>query len=479
MKQRLLKQSQSEQKGTILLETFRPPIVSVLGHVDHGKTSLLDAIRKTNVAQKEAGGITQSIGASVITTKEGKKITFVDTPGHAAFSKLRSRGAKVSDIVLLVVAADDGVKPQTKESLAIIKAEKLPFIVVFTKNDLPTANLEKVKGELEKEGVAFEGRGGDVIAVSVSAKTGQGIEELTQLISLLAEIREIKGDPSSQLEGIIVEANKDKRGILVSVIVYNGFLKRGMVIYSASLQVKVKSLFDANGIPVNEIIPGEPGRILGFSQIPVVGSKITSTKQDTKEELSQKHVGQGQLDGINIILKTKTAGSLEAVLENIPKGFYIVSSGVSELNESDILLAKSLNAKVFLFGLKIPNSIKSIASKEGVEIEAYQIIYELIERLQTILESGKKKIVGKAEVIATFPFENKIVAGCRVLEGKIRKNDRLVLIRNDQELGITKALSIRKGKDKVNEIKVGEEFGVIFDPQLDFRIGDVILSVDH
>ena len=471
-----MRQNQFDKTGSL-----RPPIVVVLGHVDHGKTTLLDYIRRTNIVQKEAGGITQRIGASVGITKEGKKITFIETPGHAAFANMRSGGTKVADVAILVVAADDGVKPQTKEALEYIFSAQIPFIVAATKIDLPSASIDKVRSDLEKEQVLFEGRGGDVPLLAVSGKTGQGIEELLEMINLVSELHEIKGNPEGVLEGVVIETGKDRRGVIISIVVREGTLRVGDQIVTDTQKAKVRGIFDFNEKPVKIIGPGEPALILGFSEAPSVGSKIWRLnektliqKVDEKKKLTEIKLGEGQ---IATILKAKNAGSLEAIIANLPKEIVVLFSGVGDVNESDVFLAKSSKAKIFAFESKISGSVKKLAETEDIDIETFNIIYKLFERFDELIKKAQIEILGKAEIIASFPYENKRVAGCRVLTGKISKTDDLRLVRDEKELGQIKVLSIKKGKDNIDLVKQGEECGVLFTPQLDFKIGDVIISV--
>ena len=471
-----MRQNQFDKTGSL-----RPPIVVVLGHVDHGKTTLLDYIRRTNIAQKEAGGITQRIGSSVGITKEGKKITFIDTPGHAAFANMRSGGTKIADVAILVVAADDGVKPQTKEALEYIFSAQIPYIVAATKIDLPSASIDKVRSDLEKEQVLFEGRGGDVPLLAVSGKTGQGIEELLEMINLVSELHEIKGNPEGVLEGVVIETGKDRRGVIISIVVREGTLRVGDQIVTDTQKAKVRGIFDFNEKPVKIIGPGEPALILGFSEAPSVGSKIWRLnektliqKVDEKKKLTEIKLGEGQ---IATILKAKNAGSLEAIIANLPKEIVVLFSGVGDVNESDVFLAKSSKAKIFAFESKISGSVKKLAETEDIDIETFNIIYKLFERFDELIKKAQIEILGKAEIIASFPYENKRVAGCRVLTGKISKTDNLRLVRDEKELGQIKVLSIKKGKDNIDLVKQGEECGVLFTPQLDFKIGDVIISV--
>ena len=458
---------------------LRPPIVSVLGHVDHGKTTLLDALRKTSVASREAGGITQTIGASMVVTSAGGKITFIDTPGHAAFSKMRSRGTSASDIAILAVAADDGVKPQTIESLKYIKEAKIPYIVALTKTDLASASAEKVKGQLEKEGILFEGRGGDVPLVSVSAKAGTGLKDLLEIILLLAEVNEVKGDPKDPLEAVVIETSKGKQGSVVSVVVKDGTLKVAEIVSADEISTKVRGLFNHLGRPVKEILPGEPGQILGFSSLPSVGSRLKSEVEIT---LSEEKIGSSRIKdtegGLPVLIKAKSSGALEAVLGSIPKGIFVLGSGVGDINESDIFLAKSgQTSKIFAYGVKVSANVLRLAQTEDIKIESFEIIYELLERLAVLLKKEEKEIFGKAEIIASFPLDDKRVAGCKVIEGRIARGDSLVLSRGETETGKVKAVSMKKMKKEINKAELGEEFGILLEPQLDFQKGDMLVSV--
>ncbi|OGM18721.1 hypothetical protein A2686_00365 [Candidatus Woesebacteria bacterium RIFCSPHIGHO2_01_FULL_38_10] len=458
-----------------------PPVVCVLGHVDHGKTTLLDKIRKTSVAEKESGGITQSIGASIVVTKEGKKITFIDTPGHAAFANMRSQGARVADIAILVVAGDDGVKPQTKEALNCILTSEIPFIVAVTKIDLPSSQVDSVKAQLEKEGVVFEGKGGDVPLIAVSAKTGEGMEELLEMIVLVSELANVKGEEKGQLESVVIETGKDKRGIFATVIIRNGKLEVGEEIVTGDARTKIRGIFDHQGKPVKKLLPGEPGQIIGFSHPPAVGSKVwhSQEKKDilevSKPKLIQviKKKNEGE---ISVVIKAKSAGSLEAILSNLPKGIFLVDFSVGDVNESDIFMAKPAGAYIFAFESKTSGSVKKLAEAEGVGIYSFKIIYELFEKLEKVVEESKVQILGKAKVIESFPYDDKRIAGCKLDEGKIAKTDKLILTRNEKKLGEVKIISIKKGRQVVEKVKQGEEFGVLFTPQLEFKVGDVLIS---
>ena len=466
-----------------MLET-RPAIVTILGHVDHGKTTLLDALRKTNVVSREAGGITQSIGASVVTTKSGRRITFVDTPGHAAFTQMRSRGAKVCDIAILIVASDDGVKPQTKEAIGIILTEQIPFIVCLTKTDLPSSDPDTAITQLEKEGLSFEGKGGNTPILKVSAKKNEGLDELLEMIILLSDVNEIKGDTEGNLEGFVVETRRDKRGSLASVVVSNGTLKVGQKIMIDGVVTKIRGLFDFLDKPVKEVYPGDPALILGFEKMPAVGAKVGALTEGALAVSEPKQIDtittQKDLTSVklNLVIKAQTSGSLEALLANLPSEVGIILSGVGEVIEADIFAAKSAkDCRIFAFEVRVPPNISKLADNEGVRIETFDIIYKLFERIDEILKEGVEEVLGRAQVIASFPYENRKVAGCKVLQGKIGKGDNLKIMRGEKIIGKVKATSMKKEKKDILEAKQGEEFGVILQPQLDFTIGDVLVSV--
>jgi translation initiation factor IF-2 len=468
-----------DQKKTSLV--LKPPLVVVLGHVDHGKTTLLDTIRKTKVATREAGGITQSVGASQIISKEGKKITFIDTPGHAAFKKMRSRGAQIADIAILVVAGDSGIKPQTEEAIKYIKKVKIPFIVVINKIDLSSSNPKTVKRQLEKKGLLFEGSGGDVPLVEVSAKKGKGVKELLEIINLMSEVNEIKGDPDGDLEAVVIETSKDNRGPLVSTVVRNGNLKVGDEVAVEEIVAKVRGLFNDQQKSVKEIKLGDPAIVLGFSKLPPVGAVIRSSKgklkvtKEKKKKVPKVQVEEGR---IPLVIKTKSAGSLQDLLANIPQEIAVIYSGVGDINESDVFMAKSASpARIFVFESKVPPQVLRLAVTEGVSIERFDVIYELFDRLAIIIDKKKEKILGEAQIVDEFPFNSKRVAGCKVLKGRIDQSDHLILKRDDEELGRIKAVSMKKQKQDVSIVKEGEEFGIIFTPQLDFKAGDMLVSV--
>jgi len=454
----------------------RPPIVTVLGHVDHGKTTLLDVIRKSNVASREAGGITQSIGASKIETKDGP-ITFVDTPGHAAFSGMRERGAKVADIAILMVAATEGPKPQTLEALDYIKKAKIPFIVAFSKMDLPSANLESALSQMEKEGVLFEGRGGDTPYVAISAKNGDKIDDLVELVHLVADVSELSGDKNAALDAVVIETNKDKRGLVVSVVVRDGTLKVGNEIFVGQTATKVRGLFDEQNKQVKEVYPGDPVLVLGFSELPSVGAEIKDKAYKENDNNIEENNLDVAEDEIPIVLKAASEGSLEALKSSLPKKVAVLKSDVGDVTESDIFFAKSAGARIFVFEAKASKQIQKLASTEEVDIESFRVIYELIERLEELIKSGEIVIKGKAEIVQVFPFNKKKVAGCKIIQGEINIKDTVNLVRGGKEIGKVKVASIRKQRDEVNQVKTGEECGIIFEPQLAFEPKDMLISV--
>lgn len=458
----------------------RPPIIALLGHVDHGKTSLLDRIRKTNLASREAGGITQSIGAWQVKTPNGKAITFIDTPGHEAFKSMRQRGAKIADIVVLVVAADDGVKPQTLESIRYIKESQTPFLVAITKIDLPTAQPEKVESQLLKEEILPEKYGGDVVLVKVSSKVGTGIDELLDMILLVAELNDISADPEGDLEAYVVEAEHDSRkGVVVHAVVKNGTLKIGDQFIANNATGKARGLFNETRKPVSQIFPGMPVEIIGFSSIPQAGSLIKRDEGKVKEYV-KGHKALAAVEGFPVLVKADTAGSLEAILGQLSTGVGVVFSGLGDIFEFDVLNASATSAVIVGFNVKADKDVQKIAEEENVKIYTYKIIYELLHDIDRWIkekeELGKEKIFGRALIVAQFPHDKKKIAGSRVLEGRIVKTDRLRLVRGADIMGNVRAVSIKKQKIEVDKVTQGDEFGILFEPQFDFQVGDVIES---
>ena len=459
--------------------TKRPPIVAVLGHVDHGKTTLLDFVRKSNVQIREAGGITQSIGASQITDKEGRKITFIDTPGHAAFADMRGRGAEVADVIILVVAGNDGVKPQTVEAIGLANASSASVVVAVSKSDLSSSDPENVKNQLVKEGVKLEDVGGSVPAIAVSGKTGKGMNELMEMVYLVYDLKDIKSDPNNPIEAVVIENDKDKRGLLVSAVLRDGTLKIGDEISSGGIAIKVRGIFDYLGNPVKQVFPGDPVQILGFSNFPPVGSNIVDTAGAHHFLVGEKRNDRPQVEEgqVGLLLKAASVGSLEALIGALPKGAVVIYSDVGDVIESDVFMAKSAGVDIYAFEAKVSGSVNKLADTEDVKVKNYSIIYELIEDLNKMIRGEIEEVAGKAEVLALFPFNNRKVAGSRMVEGKITKNDTLVIERGGKRLGKAKIVSMKKEKKDVPSVSSGEEFGLILDTNLDFALGDMLISL--
>ncbi len=491
----------------------RPPIVVVMGHVDHGKTTLLDYIRKTNVAAKEAGAITQHIGAYQVTVQQSSRateesrgiprknkdnrvdethtITFIDTPGHEAFEKMRGRGASVADLAVLVVAANDGVMPQTKEAIRHIKKTNIPVIVAINKTDLPEINIEKVKKQLAKEDILLEGYGGDVVSVPLSAKTGNGVGDLLEMILLISEMNKIEADPKAPVEAVVIESKLDPhKGALASVLVKNGTLRQGEEIFIEDKKAKVRAMINDHGVQVKEALPGTPVELSGLEKVPQVGMLITrdvripaveapKEKEQTLSDLATTAEEETKI--LKIILKADVAGTLEAITANLKnQNIEILSSGTGDINDGDIILAKNTGAIVIGFNVKIPSPVAKIAETEKVKFKIYQIIYKLLEELDDVMkllaEPVKEDILGKAEIIAEFPTEKGKIAGSKVLEGRIALGDRVRLVRDDKEVGQAKIKSLKYKKESINKAELGQECGLVLDPQLDFNIGDIVIS---
>ncbi len=469
-----------------------PPVVAVLGHVDHGKTTLLDVIRKSSIAEREKGGITQKIGASSVEiVHEGKNrwITFIDTPGHEAFTKMRSRGAQVADISLLIVSAVDGVKPQTRESIEALRAAKTPFIVVLTKADLPTKNTEKVKQELLKEQVQLEGYGGDVPVIEVSAKTGMNIKELLDLILLLFDMHPLESSGQAPLEAVVIESKLDTRaGARATAIIKSGTISVREEVQIDGNACKVKTLFDTNGKQIQTATVGEAVEILGFDRVPSVGSLIKDgTVKDTVMYEDQRPLTremsyhkEEEHKGLSIVLVADTQGSLEAIIHALPGGIKLVQQKTGEVNEADVLMSKSTGSIVISFNTKIKPDIMSLGYTEKVLIRNYEIIYELLDEVKDALEgklqSQMEQIFGSAKVLAKFPFEKTFAFGISVLDGRIARGDRLRILRGDEVVGETTISSLRIGKDATSKVEKGHEAGLVLHGGLDIQVGDMILS---
>ena len=487
----------NKTKPTTNQFSTRPPVVAILGHVDHGKTSLLDYIRKTRVAEKEFGGITQHIGAYQIEHAD-RQITFIDTPGHEAFSAMRARGGQVSDIAVLVVAADDGVMPQTRESIAHIKAAGVPFLVAINKIDLPGVSIERVKKQLAEADVLVEGYGGDVVIVPVSAKTGQGVDELLEMINLLADLHELKENKSALLLGVVIEAKLDKlRGPVATILVKEGILKIGDPISTQTVVGKVKSLLDSNGNYLREASPSTPVEVLGFSRVPKVGEVVKNfpdgpiQKEERPEKLTIKEkIAQINKNEIRLIIKADVVGSLEAIinsLESLKKEtqqvkIYYAESG--EITEGDVLLAAATRAIIIGFNVSINSSVERLASEEKVLIRKYNLIYDLLDELKEGLEAlSERKVeeesLGEAEIIEIFRVSGSKVAGCRVTSGRINRADTLILKRQEKEVAISKIVSMKHRESDINEATESQEFGATFEKDVPFTKGDIIVAISH
>ncbi len=489
---------------------FRPPIITVMGHVDHGKTTLLDYIRKTRVTEKEAGGITQHIGASRV-NYQGNTLVFLDTPGHEAFTSMRARGAQVTDIAILVVAADDGIMPQTIEAMNHAKAAGVPIVVAVNKIDKPAAKPERVRQQLSDYGLAPEEWGGDTIMVDVGAKTGINVDQLLEMVILVAEMQELKADPNAAPEGTVIEANLDKgKGPVATVIVQNGTLRRGNIIHTETAWGKIRAMIDDSGRNVDSAGPSMPVEILGLENVPQPGEKFSvigsereardimshyeferremdqsKSKRLTLEELYEKMQTE-EVPQLRIVLKTDVQGSLEAFHSSLMKmntdavTVNIVHEGVGRISESDVMLASASNAIIVGFNVRPDSNAKKISEAEGVQIRLYQVIYDMLDDVHAAMEGMlapelRENTLGTAEIREMFKVP-KIgnIAGCRVMEGLLRRNAKVRLIRDGVVFWNGELSSLKHFKDDVREIRSGNECGLSFEKFQDFRVGDVI-----
>ncbi|MBP9690824.1 GTP-binding protein [Candidatus Woesebacteria bacterium] len=471
------------------------PIVSVLGHVDHGKTSLLDRIRTSDIASSEKGGITQKIGASSIEIKyedELRAITFIDTPGHEAFANMRSQGVSAADIVLLIVAADDGVMPQTKESIQKIIEAKIPFIVVFTKSDTEGANIERAKQSVMREGVLLEGLGGDVPFIDVSAKTGHNIQELLDLILLSYDMANTQKDANAAFYGVVIESLLDKRrGAVASVVVKQGVLRIGDTVFTKDKEVgKARNLFDSKLVSVKEAVPGEAVEIIGLTEVLPAGSILFVTEQE-REKIVENAIRQTQkLDfasifttvkkGVSIVLKTSTAGEIDAIKNSLGPDIQVIAEGQGDIGVADVMRAKDINAIVVGFNVSISKDAKQLADTEGIFYRSYSIIYELLDEMsdaaQLLVDEAKEKVLGRASVLALFEGTTGQIIGLRVNEGRLHLQDTLRVERENAPIGETTIVTLKKGKEDVKEVTRGQECGAMFSANIDIRPGDMIIS---
>lgn len=486
-------------------ETTRAPVVTFMGHVDHGKTSILDRLRKTNIQEKEYGGITQHTGAYQI-SHNGKKITFIDTPGHAAFTQMRARGGRAADIVVLVVAAEEGVKPQTKEAISHIRAAKAPLIVAINKIDKQGADPRKVKQELAQENILVEDWGGSEICVELSAKTGEGMDNLLDAILLLSEMIEIKANPKGELEAIIIESRLDrKKGVVASCIVRNGTLHLGDSITASGVNAKIKSMNDYNGNIVKEALPSDPVEVLGFSSVPHVGDLILVKGSELAElsldENKIEIIGKDAKRMVSIVLKADTEGTLEAVKSSLSNlvtssaettyALKFLHTGTGDISESDVMLAQSGKGGVVVgFDVRVPPSVGDLAESSGVFVKSYKTIYDLIDDAAKFLEgtavTEMSKVKGRAKVLKIFKLESgDIIAGCSVLAGALRVKSRVAiydknpadLTKTDDPLFYGSVKKLKKGKDDIDMAGKGNECGVLLKPQFEDIATDMYLEV--
>lgn len=471
-----------------------PPVVSVLGHVDHGKTTLLDAIRKTTIATREHGGITQKIGASSVEiVHEGQKrnITFIDTPGHEAFSSMRGRGARVADIGILVVAANDGVMPQTQESIKMLKEAGIPFIVAFTKSDLPEAQVEKVKQQLLKEDVIVDSLGGDIPSILVSAKAGTNIKELLDLLLLVQELHYAdeaktgKVSENNPFEGVVIESKLDtKSGPRATMVIKNGTVSVKDVIVTDTSKGKVRALILPDGQSIQKASIGQAVEVLGFEVVPKVGSIVKKEGQEgsvLSAPAPVRKIPEAPAGTVlSLILVADTLGSLEALQYSLPEKVYLLEAKTGDVSEADVLLAKTTGAFILTFNVKLKPDVIKFAMTEKVLLKNYTIIYELLGELKDAIEgkvlSGMEQLYGAAQIQATFPFEKSTVLGIKVIEGRIAKGDKIRLMRDDIVIGESSITSLRQGKDPASKIEKNQEGGILISPFLDIQLGDVIIS---
>ncbi|MCL6588690.1 MAG: translation initiation factor IF-2 [Firmicutes bacterium] len=487
----------------------RPPIVTILGHVDHGKTTLLDAIRQTNVTDQEFGGITQHIGAYQVEV-DGKKITFVDTPGHEAFTAMRARGAQVTDLAVLVVAADDGVMPQTIEAIDHARAAGVPILVAINKIDKPEANIDRTRQQLAEHGLVVEEWGGDTVAVQISAKEKQGLDELLEMIILVSELQELKADPNGPVDATVIEAKLDRgRGPVATVLVKSGTLKVGDSIVVGESYGKIKLMLDDRGHRISKAGPSTPVEIAGLSSVPEAGDKVEVVKDEKEarqiaesriEEQREaklaatqrvtladlyRQLREGVVKELNVILKGDVQGSVEAISQSLNKlstddvRLNIIHTGVGSVTESDVLLASASNAVIIGFNVKIDPQAKRMAESERIDVRLYRVIYELLDdvksAMQGLLEPIKKEIIiGHAEVRATFKLPRGVVAGCYVTDGKIERGAEARILRNGKKLHTGRIASLRHLKEDVREMAAGFECGIIVDGFSEYEVGDVV-----
>ena len=488
----------------------RPPIITVMGHVDHGKTSLLDAIRKSKVTEKEAGGITQHIGAYTVTVN-GEKITFLDTPGHEAFTAMRARGAQITDIVILVVAADDGIMPQTREAINHCKAAGVPMIVAINKIDRPGANPDRVKQELTEHGLVAEDWGGDTVCVNVSAKTHENLDSLLEMVLLTAEMQELTANPNRRAKGTVIEAKLDKgRGAVASLLVQNGTLHVGDSIIVGSTYGRIRAMFDDKGKKIKSAGPSIPVEVLGLSEVPSAGDRFNVVKDEKTarsmaetrkdkikvEQLSSNHrvsledlysqIKEGKIKELPVVVKADVQGSVEAIKSSLEKlstddvKVRVIHGGVGAITETDVILAAASNALLIGFNVRPDTNASVAAERESVDLKTYRIIYDAIEDIKSAMigmldPDYKEVILGKAEVRMTYKISNVgTIAGGYVLDGKLVRNCDVRVIRDGIVIFESTLGSLKRFKDDVKEVNTGYECGFTVDRFNDIKEGDII-----
>jgi len=489
----------------------RPPVVTVMGHVDHGKTLLLDAIRKTDVISQEAGGITQHIGAYQV-HQDGNVITFIDTPGHEAFTAMRARGAQITDIAVLVVAADDGVMPQTIEALDHARAAGVPIVVAVNKVDKPEADPMRVRTQLAEAGIQPSDWGGDHEFIDISAKTGQNLDRLLETILVMAELQELKADPDGKPRGVTIEAHLDKgRGPVATVLVQRGTFRVGDAVVSGAAHGKIRAMFDENGLPVEEAPPAKPVQILGWSKVPEAGDEVRWVEDEKEarriaQEREARHraaeqvsaqpatsladlllaAREGEVRELNIVLKADTQGSLEAMTDALEKlstdevRVRIIHKGVGAVGESDVMLAQASQAVVVGFNVRPDRGAREVAESEGIDVRLYRVIYQAVEDIKNalsgLLAPAEEEVeLGRAEVRATFSVPKLgRVAGCYVTDGTIQRGARARLVRDGAVVYEGRIASLRRFKDDVREVQEGFECGIGLENFQDVKEGDLI-----
>ena len=487
----------------------KPPVVTVMGHVDHGKTSLLDRIRRANVQSGEAGGITQHIGAYQVEVEDGRKVTFVDTPGHEAFTEMRARGARVTDVVVLVIAADDGVMPQTEEAIEHAKAAEVPIVVALNKIDVPNANPDKVFGELSERGLQPEEYGGETVTVRVSAKTGEGIGDLLENLLVVAELEDLKANPNAPASGYVIEGERDPgRGPVATLLLSRGTLHKGDTLLAGTAYGRVRAMLDYTGQRVQDATPGEPVEVLGLSEVPEAGTRFEVVERERiardraqqassalqRQELArggsrrtlEELLGEGGSQDLNLVVKADVAGSVEALKEALAKltndevRVNIVRSGVGALTDSDVMLASASDGILLGFNVRPTSTAKQVAEREGVEIRTYDVIYKALEEIEAAMRGmlapeEQERETGTAEVRQIFRVPSAgTVAGCYVTSGEISRNDRVRVVRYGTVVYDGNIASLKRFKDDARNVRQGFECGIGVENFNDVKEGDVL-----